>query len=216
MSFLGPAPQAGPTVAEMRRFVAQDVAEQNRLWGEPGVLSIFRHRLYRCLRADRWHRAIYKVDRVQQPDGQVRFDLFLATAVAKELIGKLKAASTRHAYGWYTRRHVPYADRVGRGASPTAHAQRLARATPTNPNPLINNHRVGPTDQGSLRVHTYNINGVAKKRVELRVFLEQTRCDVLGPQETLLRSTDSYGSSYVTNVVSHPEFTGASHSCPPP
>lgn len=42
----------------------------------------------------------------------------------------------------------------------------------------------------SLRMVTYNINSVNKKRYDLQYLLESTQCDVLALQETLFRYVD--------------------------
>ena len=39
-------------------------------------------------------------------------------------------------------------------------------------------------------VGTLNINGLQRKKTDLRVLLQHTRCDVMALQETLLRSFD--------------------------
>ena len=174
----------GPTVAELRRLIAQEAAEQLCLWGEIGALSIFWDRLKRIVRCAALRRAIYKIERVQQPDGRTRFDLFVSSAASTQLLQLIRGAPQALDYGWYVRPHVPYIDRVGRGAPP-GEPQRpeIPPEVPVTTQPPGDN-------PGSLRVATYNINSVARKRADLRYFLQETRCDVLGLQETLLRSTD--------------------------
>jgi RNase P protein component len=190
VSFLANGPLAGPTVAEMRRLIASETAIQLCLWGEIGALSVFRQRLNRILRAAPLRRALYKVDRVQQPDDQIRFDLFVSNTAATEILQKIRDGTITHTYGWYIRPHVPYVERVGPAASEAARAQRLQATSATADSVPITTTTPATTRPGPLRVVTYNINGVARKRTDLRVFLEQTRCDVLGLQETLLRATD--------------------------
>ena len=196
--FLGPNRQIGPTVAQLRPWVAQGIVTQLCLWGEPGALSILRQRFNRVVRQDYLRNAVYKVDRVQQPNGQTRFDLFVSSAVAEELLRQVRTGSQAQHYRWYCRPHIAYRDRDRVGRVPARRApegvpggdavqQLLVQRTAARNSGEITDT---PPQQGSLRVATYNINGVATKRTELRVFLEQTKCDVLGLQETLLRATD--------------------------
>ena len=179
VDFTAAGPLRGPTVAEMQRLVSQGLATQLCLWGEPGALSILRQRLYRILRTEPLRRAVYKIDRVQQPDGKIRFDLFVSAVVATPLQNRIAQGATTHRYGWYIRPHIPYRQRVPAGTP--RHQAAVAPAITVPQDAARSQH---------LRLITYNINGVANKRTELRHFLERTECDVLGLQETLLKATD--------------------------
>lgn len=162
----------------MQRLVSRGLATQLCLWGEPGALSILRQRLHRILRTDQQRRAVYKIERVQQPDNRIRFDLFVSNVVANPLQNCIAQGAITHRYGWHIRPHIPYRERVPRRVAPVG-------AAPVLPAPASDAQR-----SQHLRMITYNINGVANKRTELRHFLEHTKCDVLGLQETLLKATD--------------------------
>jgi exonuclease III len=206
VTFLGPNQQTGPTVAELRPLLAQGIVTQLCLWGEQGALSVLRQRFRRVVRQEHLRHAVYKIDRVEQPNGQPRFDLFVSSAAAQELLHQVKAGSQAQHYRWYCRPHIPFRDRTNRatirggpvGTPNEDPVQQLLDQLATTgqgdahtnmPVDVTGTHG-SPPRQGSLRVISYNINGVAQKRTELRVFLEQTQCDVLGLQETLLRATD--------------------------
>jgi exonuclease III len=78
---------------------------------------------------------------------------------------------------------------VGYGASETALAVRASRAATLPTDPTC----PAPTTLGSspsLRLVTYNINGIKNKRFDVKCLLEETRCDVLALQETLMKATD--------------------------
>ena len=179
VDFTAAGPLRGPTVAEMQRLVSQGLATQLCLWGEPGALSILRQRLYRILRTEPLRRAVYKIDRVQQPDGKTRFDLFVSAVVATPLQNRIAHGASTHRYGWHIRPHIPYRERVPAGTPCRVGPAEVLLAPPA----VTARH-------DHLRMITYNINGVANKRTELRYFLERTACDVLGLQETLLKATD--------------------------
>lgn len=167
----------------MRHQVSLGTVNWLCLWGEIGALSIFRARLFRIVRSPPLRRAIYKIDRVQQPNGRLRFDLYIGAAATDQVRQLLTTSPRASGYGWYIRSHVHYRDRVpataGRG--PT-----VATAAPTGVPPA----NAPGSRSGGLRVCSYNINGIARKRTELAYFLQNTHCDVVGLQETLLRSTD--------------------------
>jgi hypothetical protein len=83
----------------------------------------------------------------------------------------------RDRYGWYFRPHIPYWDRV--------------RSTSALPEvPVVQTTPPADTLGVPLVVGTFNINGVQRKQTDLRLLLQQTQCDVMALQETLLRATD--------------------------
>jgi hypothetical protein len=71
-------------VAELRRLEAEAAGSVARvcLWGEKGTLSILQSRLSKLLRDQRMLTAIYKIERVQQVNGQTRFDLYTSAGTS--------------------------------------------------------------------------------------------------------------------------------------
>ncbi len=181
----------------MRVWVARGIVTQLCVWGEQSAVSVFRVRFNRVVRSVQLRTAIYKIERVMQPDGRIRFDLFVRSAVANQLLSQITVGSQTLRYCWYCRPHIPYRDRLGQTAinmppqrmHTHTHVPEGTTAAPSGTTP-VNTPPTTPPRSGSLRVASYNINGVTRKRTELRLFLEETRCDILGLQETLLRATD--------------------------
>ena len=153
------------------------------VWGEQGSTSVFWDRLiYLCRQSTVIHHVV-KIDRVQQePSRRIRFDLWVTDAYAVTLAAKMAPGAAR--YGWYFRRHVPYLERVGRGRAPAPVGQ-----APPPVDPPVDPVAPAPTPV-PLLVGTLNVNGVRKKKADIRVLLEDTGCDVLGLQETLQRASD--------------------------
>jgi hypothetical protein len=150
------------------------------LWGEAGSLPVLWERLVYLCRASTIINHVAKVERVQQVARErTRFDLWITSEYVETLLGKLEPGKGR--YGWYFRRHIPFSERVG---------QRFN--TPTPPAAAIETS-VAPSGVQRpvpLVVGTLNINGLRNKKTYLRVLLQQTHCDVMALQETLLRSSD--------------------------
>ena len=165
----------------MHRHTGRGLA-QICVWGEDGNTSLFWQRLRYLCRDSAVCTRVQKVQRVQQRTGRVRFDVWIPEDYAGALLRKLRRGNRR--FGWHSRYHKPYLTRVGRGRNMGALRQYThgrAGAGTTN----------GHAGIGSpLRVGTFNINGVMKKRADLRLLLEETGCEVMGLQETLLRASD--------------------------
>ena len=145
------------------------------VWGEPGDTALMWSRIDLLCRASALRRYITKVQRVQQEDGRHRFDIWIEAAFETGLLERLSQGVER--FGWYVRRHIPYIDRVGRGATPAPREAEPADLAPTE--------EVAPLLVGSLNVH-----GIRKKKQDVRTLLEESRCEVLGLQETLLNVSD--------------------------
>ena len=145
------------------------------LWGEMGDTALMYTRIDLLCRASTARRYIVKVQRVQQEAGQIRFDIWVERGFDEVLLAKLHKGEER--FGWYSRRHIEYIDRVGRGSSPALAAAAPATTTPTQP--------IRP-----LFVGTLNIHGIRKKKQDLMTLLEESRCEVMGSQETLLNASD--------------------------
>ena len=119
VSFLGREASDRYTTAEARALAANDRAAYLCLWGEEGALSVFRPRLARILGSDIGR--ILKIDRVMQPNGRIRFDLYVPPRVADRFISTIKAGASELGFTrWQVRHHIPYLERVGRGVSPAA------------------------------------------------------------------------------------------------
>ena len=162
----------------------QSGLQQICLWGEASDLGVFRQRVSRLIREPHLRLHIVKCQRVQQQQGNIRFDMWITRECVTAVLQQLKAGRQR--YGWFFRPHIPYCERVGRGISDTQRVLRQPQPPPAAQQPG-NLHQ-----SSSLKVGSLNINGVNRKRSDLRYFLERTQVDVLGIQETLLRSTDWY------------------------
>ena len=162
------------------RIIRQEARRNDHVqlcvWGEEGTLDIFWERLTFLCRASTIIQHVAKVDRVQQATkARTRFDVWVTAAFAETLLGKMALGGDR--YGWYSRHHIPYWDRV-RGGETLPVVQGVPELTPTGA-PVV-----------PLVVGTFNINGVHRKKVDLRRLLQATRCDVMALQETLLRASD--------------------------
>ena len=158
------------------------------VWGEEGTLDIFWDRLSYLFRGSTIGNHVIKVVRVQQEaKNRTRFDLWAPDCYVDAILGKMGPGRAR--YGWYFRRHIPFLERVGRCLQrhPAAPPPRSPTATPP---PDIQEPPPTHTFGAPLVVGTLNINGLQRKKTDLRVLLQQTRCDVMALQETLLRSFD--------------------------
>lgn len=158
------------------------------VWGEEGTLDIFWDRLSYLFRDSTIVNHVVKIDRVQQAaKARTRFDMWVTERFVDAILGKMGPGRAR--YGWYFRRHIPFLERVGRGLPPrpaeTPPGSPTANPPPDVPTPPPTIPRGAP-----LVVGTLNINGLQRKKTDLRVLLQQTRCDVMALQETLLRSSD--------------------------
>ena len=153
------------------------------LWGEDSAMSVFRQRLRFTIRDQSARAALRDLKRIQQPDGNIRFDLTLVKSRWNEYTTWLQKGRAR--YGWYFRRHVPYLERVGRGVSRPERQRREAAHGSQDPP----EGRSTPEATLSLNCCSYNISGVDKKRYEIQHFTQLVKPDVLALQETLLTAT---------------------------
>ena len=169
-----------------------DDGELSRIcvWGEDGSLSVIRTRLRYVVREAEARRALVKCRRTQQPNGRIRFDLWILTDHVKTKAWVEAFDEGKRRYGWFHRPHVPYLDRVGQGISDAARRMRdQVRA-------LQDQDSVETAGEGNqevrpgapLRIGTLNINGVNKKRTELSYLLRQENFSVFGLQETRQRA----------------------------
>ena len=153
------------------------------VWGESGTIEIFRARLKRCIIDPTVRRSIVKVNRVQQRDQRVRFDVWVKDVHKEDLAVALTQGRRR--YRWYSRTHIPYVNRVGRGVSAQERSRRESlRESNTNTEESVHSSVNIP-----FKVCTLNVNAVNKKRTEIKYLLQQERLDILCLQETRQRAT---------------------------
>ena len=152
------------------------------LWGEADQLSMFWRKLER--ESDNIRNAIVKCDRVIQPTGEIRFDIWTRARNYNRVCVLL--SKSLHSWRWHVRDHIPYMERFRLGMI-GQHRRRQGTLTSATTGLDLRNY-VGRNIHwtGHVRMGTYNINGFRNKSVELRHFLETTDIDVLAVQETLL------------------------------
>lgn len=166
------------------------------LWGEEGDSRFMWQRVEYLSRDSTVVHRILKAQRVQQENGQIRFDIWVDTAYVDTILSKLRRGTKR--YQWYVRQHIPYLKRVEAGRDLQGNRLRtgerrvrFAEGAPhVIPSPAGECELQGHTQGVDIVVGTLNINGVMRKRTDLRVLLEESRCDIMGLQETLLRASD--------------------------
>ena len=112
--------------------------------------------------------SIRSVLRVRQPNGVVRYDVWVIPQDVNRLLRKLQGRG-RSIWGWTARLHQPYASRRG---------QRVER-------PVLQVRSSG----GAVLV-SLNVNGIQEKKPEVRRLLERSGAAVMALQETLLRPED--------------------------
>lgn len=118
-----------------------------------------------------------KVERIAQRDGTLRFDVWVRSEYSDAVVRKMRKYGT----GWKWTRvrfHIPFWERARKRTLPITGQLRKGK------------HSAPPNPQSSLSLCTYNINGLRKKRPDLKFLLEETGLECLALQETLLRPTD--------------------------
>ena len=110
---------------------------------------------------------VHKVERVQQRDGRVRFDVFVPQDQLEATVAFMRNASRR--LGWHARPHVPYRERA---QEPGVRGGRGGRQMGRNPAPP------------RLKVCSLNIGSIKTKRQDLGVFAAREKLAVLALQET--------------------------------
>ena len=171
---------------EGNRPLGRDLRDHDRqgitricIWGEQNAPSVFWGRLTDICRGSTVLNKVVKAARVQQTNRSTRYDVYIPQEYAQALIGKLERGVR---YNWYVREHIPYLERVGRGARGVGQA-------PGGPGRNgLHQGQHGPSPQ--LKVGTYNINSLCSKRQELRSLVAEVQWDVFGVQETLLSAAD--------------------------
>lgn len=107
---------------------------------------------------------IRKILRVRQRNNVMRFDIFVDDASVAHILARL--SRVKDWMKWWVRMHINYwnrAQRVGNQGQGD-----VIREMPT----------------GSIRIASWNINGISTKRLEVEVYLEQNKVKILCLQET--------------------------------
>jgi exonuclease III len=170
------------------RLLRENVDDITRycIWGDSSTAVVFWERVSDCCRGSLVLAQVVKAVRVQQENGSIRFDVYVRKEYAQTLWDKLQAGTGK--YGWHFREHIPYGERVGQGGRAAPRRAPNGGFLPGGPVGIgLNQELPLPS---SLKVGTYNINGVRTKRRELAAFLGIVKWDVVGLQETLMRATD--------------------------
>ena len=176
--------------AELQGLVRSGTVSILCVWGEMGSKGLFRRRLEAARRfGGLGRRSIIKVDAIDQYNGRTRFDVFVPARWLERLNAVLNTYSRSKRFYWYCRPHVSYLIRVGRGISAGMRNLREYRRQ-HGAVPATREGNTSPIGVMPLLVATYNINGLKRKKMEVRTFLQDVRCDVLGLQETLIRASD--------------------------
>ena len=123
---------------------------------------------------------IAKIERVAQPNGSTRYDVFVSPPMAPFLRRRMRKFALRWQWHFRDHRAHPLRDRVP--------APRLG--TPTETAPALANGTAQVPVGKAFRPGTLNINGVRSKQTDLWHLLRSERLDVLALQETLLKATD--------------------------
>lgn len=109
---------------------------------------------------------------VAQPNGQHRFDVWIRNEVCALTLSNLK--SLRSQLKWIVSFWRNWKDRNG--------------FEPVKPKPK--RCELGVKDAGRVRIGTYNVNGIAKKKEEIENFIDTEGLAILLVQETLLKPLD--------------------------
>jgi hypothetical protein len=141
-----------------------------------------------------------KIERVLQPTGSIRFDPFCEIDKNDQIIRRLQQFSAR--WVWHVRLHRPFHVRHPLGnESMTIRTSRIAQRDAMQLNVENDTIPHGDNRDGRLEAPslatkplaamTYNIHGAKKKTADLQHLLHTQKCDAIGLQETLLKSTIS-------------------------
>jgi hypothetical protein len=145
------------------------------VWGSNCTTTVMWLRLDMVCRAAALAKGVVKVDRVEQQNTSVRFDVYVLTAVAAFWRRRMRKFAPR--WHWHFRSHVPFELRDRVQNPPTVITE---DATPP----------AAPVDRAPLRPGTLNVNGVRTKQTDLWHLLCSERLNILALQETLLKATD--------------------------
>jgi hypothetical protein len=158
------------------------------VWGRDCTVATMWDRTLMACRQTIETTAIRKIDRVLQPIGSIRFNIFCDSDQSGQILKRLCAFSGR--WEWHCRRHRPFLDRHPPG-NELLRVQRLANRLDFDQDHLDNGDPTGvQLATKPLRVATLNIHGAKKKTIELQHLLGSKKLDLIALQETLLRSTD--------------------------
>lgn len=163
----------GLTAVLLRQFVPDELSCLC-LWGDEGTTELVWERLRHAVRNRRMEERIVKVDRVVQRNNRICFDIYCEVQVSGYVLKRIRQNSKR--YDWHCRQHIGWRER--------------AHLSPTQqpPSPLWESQ--GPAILDKLRMATYNVAGIRRKRYDVQHLFETERLHILCLQETLQRATD--------------------------
>ena len=158
------------------RGISPSLLTQICLWSDSDIsTSSVWNRLNLCMDSE----DICKIQRVQQTNGVVRFDLWVKTHKVSLVLGKLR--EQRERWAWYGREHRPYNVRRERNGN----LSMVERLPFNRPNDLMDGaiERIHP--RRGINIGTLNIAGIKTKKTELRWLLNKHRIRCMALQETL-------------------------------
>ena len=151
------------------------------VWGDTEKTCDFRRRYeYACGKSSALQGKTFEIRRVQQRDGEVRFDVQVASSHAETILERLKRYACR--WGWRCRFHREYELRttLRQNSNPQNNKARTV-SQPTN-------NQIQPGAQAMtpwyVKALTCNVDGLAGKRDLLREFAEEVRPSIMALQET--------------------------------
>ena len=139
-------------------------------------MEIFRRQVARVMGTTACGKYLVKIARVQQPNRRTRFDLFVDRELNGANTWHIKLKSKGQGWLWHVRRHRPFLDRqegVTRILHKECRTSRVAAAA------------LEVRKSTRLRLCTWNINGLGRKKPEIKYLIEKHQPDVLALQETL-------------------------------
>jgi hypothetical protein len=157
-----------------------------------------------------------KIKRVLQATGSIRFDLFCEIDKKDQIIRRLQQLSAR--WVWHARLHRPFHVRHPPGNESMTirtsqitqrDAMQLSIENDTIPHGDNRNGRLEAPSLATklLAVMTCNIHGAKKKTADLQHLPRTQKCDAIGLQETLLKSTN-----FGITIPEHQCFSALGHA----
>jgi len=120
---------------------------------------------------------VRKILRVRQNNNLMRYDLFVDNENAANVLTKL--SQVRGHMKWWARLHITYWDRIQRQPR-----ERIQGQDQDQDRAHIQDEVIRGMPTGSIRIASWNINSISAKRLEVEMYLEQSKVMVLCLQET--------------------------------
>ncbi len=158
------------------RGVSPSLLTQICLWSDSDIsTSSVWNRLNLCMDCE----DVVKIQRVQQRNGVVRFDLWVRTNQVRLILSKLREQRDR--WSWYGREHRPYT--VRREANG---GLRMVERLPLGQSTDLADRTIERVRlRRGICIGTLNIAGIKEKKTELRWLLNNKQIHCLALQETL-------------------------------